>query len=139
MRPFLAALLSLSLVLALPGVARAEEPAPPAEPSLPVGPLLLGGVSLATLAVGLGVGRMADDEYEDFNADDDGTPPTNAQADDIETHALVANVLLFGGAALAAGSLLWWLLDDDDEDRPAAKVEVEARLAPNGGELVVTF
>jgi hypothetical protein len=112
------------LIVLVAGSAAAQDPAPP-DTSLPMGPILLGSFGVVTVAVGAGLGWQADQENDDFDK-----TPTTSLADDVETHALVADILMFGGGALVAGSVLWWLLSDDDEPAPEKVEASAARVTP---------
>ncbi|MDD5309745.1 MAG: hypothetical protein PHU25_20705 [Deltaproteobacteria bacterium] len=106
--------------------------------SLPMGPILLGSFGVVTVAVGAGFGWQADEENDDFNK-----TPTKALADDVEMHALVADVLMFGGGALVLGGVLWWLLSDSGEDAPeqagAKTAHVEPVVGPGRIGLTAEF
>ena len=135
---FLAALMLATLSA---GVARAEEPpannakGPQKEvkSALPIGPILLGSIGLVTVAVGAGFGWQAYEENDDYSMEVDGEYPlaTEELADDIEKHALAANILMFSGAAVVVGSLLWWILDDDyDNETKGQAQESTAKWRP---------
>ncbi len=124
-----------------------------ADTQLPVGPLILGSFGLATVAVGAGFGWQAWEENDDFNEKAESLPTggnpvypnaTDKLADDIKTHSIVANVLMFGGTAVVIGSLLWWLLDDDYDSESEAEVELSSAklrpmLGPNQASLTIEF
>lgn len=101
--------------------------------SLPVGPILLGGGSLAVLSLGVAFGLQADTDNDDYDK-----RPTEDGADDVESSALAANICLFTGGAMAIGALVWWLVDElghDQDDETETTVGVGA--AGNGGAVTV--
>ncbi|MCP4674478.1 MAG: hypothetical protein GY854_02965 [Deltaproteobacteria bacterium] len=118
-----------------------------AETKLPMGPLLLGGFGVVTLAVGAGFAWQAWEENDDFNKKDvDGkySLASDKLADDIEKHSIVANILMFGGTAVVAASLLWWLLDDDYDSNTESKEELEVAkwrpiIGPGQAGLTIDF
>ncbi|MDJ0761622.1 MAG: hypothetical protein QNJ97_01430 [Myxococcota bacterium] len=118
-----------------------------ADTTLPMGPLILGSMGAVVVVVGAGFGWQAYEENEDFNTagtgDQAGTYPlaTDALADDIETHALVANILMFSGSAMILGGILWWLLDDDGDERrkQTATAHWRPRVGPRGAGIAVSF
>ena len=108
------------------------------ETKLPMGPILLGSFGLTTVVIGAGLGWQAYEENKDFNKEENGSYPlaTNKLADDIETHCIVADVLMFGGLAVMIGSVLWWLIDDDydlESDRAEKGALSTARWRPGIG------
>ncbi|MFO8072838.1 MAG: hypothetical protein R6V85_13275 [Polyangia bacterium] len=123
---------------------------------LPIGPILLGSFSLVGVAVGAGLGWQADQEYDDWKrarsdpmyADDPeaGQRRVDNLADDVEKHALAANILMFGGAALTAISVVWMLLaggDEEPRETGSNAEETALRWRPGVGpgslELSVSF
>jgi hypothetical protein len=114
-----------------------------------MGPILLGGFSLVLVATGAGFGWQASQEYDDWKdarrdpayATDPGAGQANVDelADDVRTHSITANVLMFSGAALAAVSILWWVLRDDPDDRPAKETAWRAGFGPGGASLELSF
>lgn len=151
---------ALALVLACPTVLAGEEldpgagggNAPPrleSDTRLPMGPILLGGFSLVLVATGAGFGWQASQEHDDWKAartdpayaSDPEAGQTNVDdlADDVETHSITANVLMFSGAALAAVSILWLVLRDDREDEPATRTAWRAGFGPGFTSLEVSF
>ena len=75
-----------------------------ADTELPVGPFLLGGLGVTMVAVGAGFGWQADQEYDEYQSS-----PDAGLADDVENHALAANILMFGGGAVVLAGAVWWL------------------------------
>ncbi len=111
------------------------------ETDLPIGPILVGSMGAVMAVVGAGFAWQADQENDDYDR-----MPTAALADDVEQHALVANVLMFSGGALILGGLAWWLFTGDDEEPPADDPVASARqpewrplLGPGQAGVVVTF
>ncbi|MCP4603987.1 MAG: hypothetical protein GY847_26275 [Proteobacteria bacterium] len=96
---------------------------------LPIAQILLGSFGIVTIAVGAGFGWQAWEERENFNEKEEFSTggnlvyplATDELADDIETHALVANILMFGGTAVVIGSILWWILDDKYDKESSKK------------------
>lgn len=121
---------------------------------LPMGPILLGSFGLVAVAVGAGFGWQADQEHDSFNEaatatvnGQDVTTYPNASdslADDIETHAIAADVLMFGGVAVVGVSVLWYLLDPRyhrtaENDAASQTAAWRPAVGPNEVSLTVQF
>jgi hypothetical protein len=91
---------------------------------LPLAAIFLGSLGAITVAVGAGFGWQADQEYDDYNA-----KPTEELADDVEMHAIVADVLMFTGGAAVIGSALWWWLGYDDDETAHQGTGASAELS----------
>jgi len=121
------------------------DPGPPeldVDTGLPVGPIILGSMSLAVIAVGAGFGWQADQEFDRWKeARDSGdAAATKRLADDVDTHSIAANVLLFGGVALAATSVIWWLVSGgDDEEEPDGETSASFQVALGPGQASLTL
>jgi hypothetical protein len=96
----------------------------------PVGPVILGAYGVVMIAVGAGFGWQADQEYDDYNTFENNYYPnaTDDLADDIETHATVANVLIFTGLGVVVGSVIWGVVEGVAKKKKREKSE-EARLS----------
>ena len=70
-----------------------------------IGPLLVGGLGVTMFAVGIGLGWEADQDYDNYN-----DAPSDSLADDVESHALAANILMFGGGAVMVCCFVWWII-----------------------------
>jgi ABC-type transport system involved in cytochrome c biogenesis permease subunit len=123
-----------------------KENASEVDTKLPIGPILVGSFGLVTVAVGAGFAWQAYEENDDYNTEMDGQYPfaTNKLADDIKTHAIVADVLMFGGGAVVIASLLWWLIDDDYDTETKGEIEVSTAkwrpvIGPGQAGLIVEF
>ena len=104
---------------------RTSTPAVAARP--PLGTWIAGGVAIAALAAGVGVGAWARAEHQQLVDDGcDSVACDPARIDGVDRRALAAD-LLFATAAAAAvtGAVLWWL------DAPSAPVE--AAVVPGAG------
>jgi hypothetical protein len=151
MLAFLLALASRATLAqeALDPGAGAASPRLETDTRLPMGPILLGGFSLALVAAGAGFGWQASEENDDWKAaqtdpayasdPDAGQARIDDLADDVRVHSITANVLMFSGAALAAVSILWWVLRDDPEESPATETAWRAGFGPGFGTLEVDF
>ncbi|MBW2276445.1 MAG: hypothetical protein JRF63_03070 [Deltaproteobacteria bacterium] len=136
------------------GVARAQdEPELSADPAgpelevdtdLPVGPLLLGSLGLALVAVGAGFGWQAKQEHESWEeARDTGDPlgQMDELADDVKAHSITANVLMFSGVGLTALSVILLLVGGDDEEGDAEgdTALLSPQFGPGQAGLIVQF
>jgi hypothetical protein len=139
------ALISMLIVVQLSAPGLADEPptqsdsSPEAGGKLPLGPIMLGSLGLVGVAVGSGLGWQAKQEYDQFNESNTGVADPFGQAsdkaypnasdelaDDIENHALAANILMFAGIAAAGGAIIWWLVDDDYKEKNKVELETAA-------------
>lgn len=129
-------------------VEQEDERAFEVETNMPVGPILLGSFGLVTVALGASFGWQAWNENDDFNFKSEPMQNTDGSvggnlvypnatkdlANDIETHALVANILMFGGAAVVIGSVLWWLFDPKYHKEKESSTALEtAKWSPTVG------
>ena len=110
-----------------------------ADTELPVGPLLVGGLGATMIAVGAGFGWQADQEYDEYKSS-----PSAGLADDVENHALTANLLMFSGGAVVLVSVIWWLfsLGDNEESDTTFQLSISSWTpvyAPRRIGLSVTF
>jgi hypothetical protein len=119
-----------------PSAANEAQPAPTEEAApasnrggLPLGPLLLGGAGVASLAVGLTIGALMHKTQNDYAAHAVTTQAEAAAADAQRKRgnreALLANVLIGAGAAAILAGSLWLASGLAHEDKPA-----QARIAP---------
>ena len=113
-------------------------PVPPVVKTTPsVGPLLLGGLGVAMVAVGVGFGWEADQEYDNYNDN-----PSGSLADDVENHALAANILMFGGGAVIVSSFVWWLFarrNHKERGEPHLSTSWRMDLGPRRAGLTLKF
>lgn len=153
MRPLII-VLTLTVLFLAPAAAFAEEDARALEDgddvtlvdtNLRIGPMILTSFSLCTVAVGAGFGWQADQEYDNWKAAQNAGDGQEMDriADDVKTHSVVGNVLMFTGAALAATGIIWWIVS---ARKNRAKREEGEGLAlwqpfigPGSASLVVRF
>jgi hypothetical protein len=103
--------------------------------SFPVAPVILGAYGVVMIAVGAGFGWQADQEYKDYNTFENNHYPnaTEDLADDIETHATVANVLIFTGLGVVVASVIWGVVEGvakKKKRKKAAEARLSARWRP---------
>ncbi|MCP4197601.1 MAG: hypothetical protein GY762_10680 [Proteobacteria bacterium] len=114
-----------------------------AETPVLVGPIVMGSFGVVMIAVGAGFGWQADQEHKNYNTFPNATEEL---ADDIETHATVANVLMFTGLGVVVGSVIWGVIAGVAK-RKERKEKADARLsakwrpliAPNQAGVTVEF
>lgn len=121
---------------------------------LPLGPMILTSFSLCLVAVGAGFGWQADQEYDTWKeikdagaTGEDQIPAVQAEmdkvADDVKTHSVAANVLMFGGAALAVTGIVWWIVAAGKDAPPGgggnAGVAWHPAVGPGSASLTVDF
>lgn len=104
---------------------------------IPMAPIFLTGFSAVAIAIGGGLGWQADQYYDDWKAARDAGDPygeMDGLADDVRSHSIAADVLLFGGAAGAAIGVVWWIVaarrGRDRGERPEAAVSLRPALGP---------
>jgi len=146
---FFPSVVAALILVARPASAQELEPRPqPTEQqelktNLPLAPMFLGSLGVVTVVVGAGFGWQADQEYDDYQSE-----PTEELADDVDRHAIVANILMITGGAAVIGSVLWWWLwYGDDEPQPGSvqgQAEVTAArwrpiLGPGHAGIAVEF
>ncbi len=112
---------------------------------IPMGPILLTSFSVAIVAVGAGFGWEAHQDYDTWKqARDTGDPngDMHSIADDVHTHSIAADVLMFGGAAAAIVGIVWWIgaakHAKAERARPAA-VSFRPVLGPAQAGAVIDF
>ncbi len=95
--------------------------------SFPVGPVILGAYGVVVIAVGAGFGWQADQEYDSYNTFENNYYPnaTEELADDIETHAKVANILMFSGLGIVVGSVIWGVVEGVAKKKKREKAKEE--------------
>lgn len=142
MRQALIGILSLAL-LTTGATAQAQDTTKPhrdqetqkVDTNLPMGPILLGSFGAVAVVVGAGFAWQAKGEYDNFNKRDPKAThvkeklypkATQSLADEIKTHVIVADVLMFGGAIAMGAALIWALRGRQKED---VKIEPEASTA----------
>lgn len=107
-----------------------EAPAPPAagpreaSARVPIGPIVLGGVGVASLAVFAIVGGLGASEFSEL---EDRCAPhcTRADTDPVDTKLLVADVTLGIGAAALLGGAIWLLVDLTQGDESPVKATAQ--------------
>ena len=113
--------------------ANASRPGLDVDTDLQMGPILLGSFSVVAIGVGAGFGWQADQEYDDWKdaqSAGDGDEMDDL-SDDVHTHSLAANILIFGGLAGVATSILWFIVASaSDDDENGASVGMTARWRP---------
>ena len=113
--------------------ANAPNPGLEVDTDLQMGPILLGSFSVVAIGVGAGFGWQADQEYDDWKAAQsagDGDEMDDI-SDDVRSHSVVANILIFGGLAGVATAVLWFIVGRaSDDDEGEASVEMTARWRP---------
>jgi hypothetical protein len=119
-----------------------------AETPVLVGPIIMGSFGVVMIAVGAGFGWQADQEYDQYNTFENNTYPyaTKDLADDIETHATVANVLMFTGLGVVVGSVIWGVIvgvakKKERKEKADARLSAKWRplIAPNQAGVTVEF
>ena len=113
--------------------ANASRPDLDVDTDLQMGPILLGSFSVVAIGVGAGFGWQADQEYEDWKSAQsagDGDEMDDL-SDDVHTHSVAANILIFGGLAGVATAILWFIVGrSSDDDENEASAEMTARWRP---------
>ena len=97
----------------------------------------MGSMGVVAIAVGAGFGWQASEEYDNYNE-----TPSEKLADDVESHSVAANVLIFGGVATVIGGAVWWWLwskdmsdDDSKEDTARLRWRPEVGVARAGASV----
>jgi hypothetical protein len=121
--PRLSALVLCAAILALAASATAGEatlgtdagagPRLDADTHIPMGPIFLTSFSAVAIAIGAGLGWQADQYDDQWKKARDAGDPYNEMgdlSDDVQSHAIAADVLMFGGAAGAVIGIVWWIV-----------------------------